>query len=200
METAVTTQRSTRIGNWGRDQRGFTLIEVLVSIFVLVVGLVSLLGVFGIAIATTQTANEDMLAKQMAQQAMESIYTARETANIQWVQIQNVGTGQVPDGIFVTGLQPVKQSGADGIFGTADDAVASPETLTLPGADGIVGTPDDVNQSLTNFQRSIAITAVVSNGSAVFDLRTITITIQYTTPQRRLPKTYVLSGFISQYR
>ena len=188
------------LGNRSRDQRGFTLIEVLVSIFVLMIGLVSLLGVFGIAIATTQTAQEDMIAKQLAQEAMESIYTARETANIQWVQIQNVGTGQVPDGIFVTGLQPIKQAGADGIFGTADDAAALPETLTLPGADGIVGTPDDVNQSLTNFQRSIAITAVISNGSTVFDLRTITITIQYTTPQRRVPKTYVLSGFISQYR
>jgi prepilin-type N-terminal cleavage/methylation domain-containing protein len=200
VETAVTTRRSLMLGNRSRNQRGFTLIEVLVSIFVLMIGLVSLLGVFGIAIGTTQTAQEDMIAKQLAQEAMESIYTARETANIQWVQIQNVGTGQIPDGIFVTGLQPIKQSGADGICGTADDAAALPETLTLPGADGIVGTPDDVNQSLANFRRSIAITAVISNGGTVFDLRTITITIQYTTPQRTVPKTYVLSGFISQYR
>jgi prepilin-type N-terminal cleavage/methylation domain-containing protein len=183
-----------------KHERGFTLLEVLISMVVLTVGLVALLGVFGVAMASTQTSQQDMIAKQLAQEAMEAIFTARETANISWAEIQNSGTGQVPDGIFLTGFQPIMQPGVDGIMGTADDSAASPQVLSLPGPDGIVGTGDDALLPVTNFQRSIAITSVVSNGSPVADLRTLTITVQYYTPQFKFPKTYVLSGFISQYR
>ena len=85
-QTAATLRR-----RFNRQQLGFTLLEVLISMFVLTVGLVSMLGVFATAMAATQTAQQDMIAKQLAQQAMETIYTARETANITWDQIQNVG-------------------------------------------------------------------------------------------------------------
>jgi prepilin-type N-terminal cleavage/methylation domain-containing protein len=180
--------------------RGFSLIEVMVSVVILTIGLVALLGVFGMAIASTHNSQQDMIAKQLAQETMEALFTARETANITWPQIQNSGTGQIPDGIFVTGLQPIKQPGVDGIIGTADDAAAPAQTLTLPGPDGIVGTSDDVIQSLTDFQRSVTITPVIAAGAAVADLRTVTVTVQYRTAQRRAPKTYVMSGFISQYR
>ena len=177
-----------------RQQQGFTLLEVLISMFVLTVGLVSMLGVFATAMAATQTAQQDMIAKQLAQQAMETIYTARETTNITWDQIQNVGGAGSP-GIFRTGLQPIKQVGTDGIMDTINDGASAPQTMTLPGPDGIVGTSDDVIMGLSNYQRSIAITNTPSA-----DLRSITITIQYTTPRNRFPKNYVLSGFISQYR
>ena len=177
-----------------RQQQGFTLLEVLISMFVLTVGLVSMLGVFATAMAATQTAQQDMIAKQLAQQAMETIYTARETANITWDQIQNIGGAGSP-GIFRTGLQPIKQVGTDGIMDTINDGASAPQTMTLPGPDGIVGTPDDVIMGLSNYQRSIAIANTPSA-----DLRSITITIQYTTPRNRFPKNYVLSGFISQYR
>ena len=181
-------------------QQGFTMLEVLVSMVVLTIGLVSLLAVFAMAMAKTQSTQQDMIAKQVAQEAYEALFTARETANISWVQIQNVGTGQVPDGIFVTGLQQVRQTGTDGIAGTADDSSAPLQTMTLPGPDGIVGTSDDVSQPLTNFQRSITISPVVTGGITASDLRTVTITVQYYTSQSKFPKTYILSGFISQYR
>ncbi len=191
----MTTQRAATLRrrlNW--QQQGFTLLEVLISMFVLTVGLVSMLGVFATAMAATQTAQQDMIAKQLAQQAMETIYTARETANITWDQIQNVGGAGSP-GIFRTGLQSIKQVGTDGIMDTINDGASSPQTMTLPGPDGIVGTSDDVTMGLSNYQRSIAIANTPSA-----DLRSVTITVQYTTPRSRFPKTYVLSGFISQYR
>lgn len=177
-------------------QQGFTLIEVLISMVVLTIGMVSLLGVFGMALAKTQSTQEDMIAKRIAQEAYEAIFTARETANVQWAQIQNTGAG----GIFLSGFQPVYNAGADGIIGTADDAASGIETMVLPGPDGIVGTADDINVPLTNYQRSISITPVVSGGVAAADLRNITITVQYYTAPSQFPKTYVLSGFISQYR
>jgi prepilin-type N-terminal cleavage/methylation domain-containing protein len=172
--------------------RGFTLVEVMVSMAVITIGLMTLLAAFGVAMGATHTAKEDMIAKQLAQEAMESIVTARETADITWDQIQNVGPG---NGIFVTGLQPIRQAGVDGIIGTADDSAAPMETMQDPGPDGIVGTADDSAPTpLINFQRSIAIAP-----TAVPDLRSVTITVQYIASNGRT-RSYVLSGMISQYR
>lgn len=180
-----------------KKDAGFTLIEVLISMFILTIGLLSLLGVLGLAVSATMTSQEDGIAKQLAQDAFESIYTARDSANIQWTDIENTGGA---GGIFITGFQPINQSGADAIIGTADDSGAGAQTLTLPGPDGIVGTADDITMSLTSFRRQIVITDVVSGGSLVPNLKTVTVTIQYTTPQNRFAKQYVLSGFVSQYR
>jgi prepilin-type N-terminal cleavage/methylation domain-containing protein len=194
MDAAMTSRKSARATDRNqRSERGFTLLEVMMSMVIVTIGLVALLGVMSVAMAATQSARQDMIARQLAQEALEAIITARETADIAWDQIQNVGPG---NGIFVTGLQPIRQAGADGIIGTADDSLAPPESMQDPGPDGIVGTPDDGTPiQLANFQRSILITPTASG-----DLRNVTITIQYLTSQSATPRTYVLSGMISQYR
>ena len=74
-----------------KTQRGFSLVEVMISMVILVIGLVSMLGVFGIAMAATQTSQENSTAKQLANESIETLLTARETANITWDQIQNTG-------------------------------------------------------------------------------------------------------------
>jgi prepilin-type N-terminal cleavage/methylation domain-containing protein len=192
MDSAIAPIRKMSFDNSNRTSGGFTLIEVLISIVVITIGLVSLLAAFGVAMQATQAAKQDMIAKQVAQEAMEAIVTARETANVTWAQIQNVGPG---GGIFVTGLQQVRQAGADGIIGTADDSAAPMESMQDPGPDGIVGTSDDGPAiQLTNFQRSIVI-----QPAATPDLRTVTITVQYATDGGRI-RSYILSGMISQYR
>src|SRR6202011_4732020 len=78
-------------GKSKRAERGFSLLEVVISMVVLTVGLVSLLGVFGLAMASTQTSQQDMIAKQLANEALESVVTARDTSQIHWDDIQNVG-------------------------------------------------------------------------------------------------------------
>jgi len=179
-------------------QSGFTLIEVVVSMAVLTIGLVSLLGVFGLAISATQESQQNMIAKQLANESLESIITARDTAQMQWSSIQNVSDG----GIFLNGYQPMYLPGGDGILGTADD-VASGQyvTITEPGPDGIYGTSDDVKLPLSNYQRQIQIQPVTDvNGNIVATLRAINITVQYYVPRSRFPKTYVLTSFISQFR
>jgi len=181
----------------GQAEGGFSLLEVLISIVLLTVGLVSLLGVFVLAMAATQTSQQDMIAKQLANEALESIITARNTSQITWDQIQNIVNG----GIFLNGANPIYNAGADGIVGTADDLLAGEQTLIDPGPDGIFGTADDIQVPLTGYQRTIQLLPVYdSSNNLVPTLRSINITVQYSATQANLPKTYVLSSFISQYR
>lgn len=185
-----------------KTQQGFSLIEVMISMVILVIGLVSLLGVFGMAMATTQTAQENATAKQLANEAMEGILTARETANVTWTQIQNTGQG----GIFLPGFNPIYNPGVDGIIDTADDAASGMQTLDLPGPTGVFagncpGPGPDTCVSLANFKRQIEILVVNDSlGNPIQSLHEVKITIQYTTPQLQVPKQYVLDTFISPYR
>ena len=68
--------------------------------------------------AATQTAQQDMIAKQLAQQAMETIFTARETAEHRLGPDSERGRSWIARAFSVTGLQPIKQPGTDGIYGT----------------------------------------------------------------------------------
>ncbi len=187
--TANHGKRSTKQGVI--TQRGFSLLEVMSAIVVLVVGLVGLLSVLGYAVSSAHSSQEDMLAKQLASEAIESIFTARQTTQVQWDQIENM-----PDGIFLNGFQPIHQSGADGIYGTTDDSAAPLRTIRLAGVDGILGTADDRTRNLTNFQREIDIAPVDGTDS----VRAVTITIKYAVSTARAPKSYILSTYISQFR
>ena len=185
-------------------QQGFTLLEVMISVLVLTVGLVSMLAVFGLSLAATQTAQEDMIAKQLASQTLESIFTARDTSQITWNQIQNVSNG----GIFVDGFTQILDPGPDGLEGTADDLQAIPacpgpsKCLISPGPDGILGTADDVYWPLNNYSRQILIGPLNdASGNQYSSLRSVTITIRYTASNGiKAPKNYVMSAYISQYR
>jgi prepilin-type N-terminal cleavage/methylation domain-containing protein len=196
LETAMTNCKRLAAPRKADAARGFTLIEVMVSMVVLTVGLISLLGVLGLAMKATQGSEQLGVSKQLANEALESILTARETSNVQWSQIQNTGSG----GIFLAGANPIYNAGVDGIIDTADDAASGIQTLDLPGPDGIFGTADDVFLPLNNYTRQVDIEPVTSGGQPDGNLRSITITVTYTTPQFKIPQTYVLSTYISPYR
>ncbi|MFZ0800061.1 MAG: prepilin-type N-terminal cleavage/methylation domain-containing protein [Terriglobales bacterium] len=190
-------------------ERGFSLIEVVVSMVVLTVGMVSLLGVFGLAMASTQTSQKDMIAKQLANEAYESIVTARNSTQLSWSQIQNAascsGSDPTSGGIFLPSTSanptfyPIYNSGADGIYGTCDDTGAGEQTLQDPGPDGIFQTADDTFIPLTGYQRSIVFSPVYdSAGNVVPSLQNVTIIVQYSTPQQQ-QRTYTLNSYISQF-
>ncbi|HLJ88902.1 MAG TPA: prepilin-type N-terminal cleavage/methylation domain-containing protein [Candidatus Angelobacter sp.] len=198
--------RTTRRGGNARSQRGFSIIEVLVAGVILTIGLVGVLSLFSLAMANAQTSQQDMIAKQLANAAMESIFTARDTAQLQWDQIQNTGAGTTPDGIFAVGPQQIlltntttcAAAGTCGILGTAQTGGA--QTLVTPGPDGILGTADDVTVSLANYRRTIAIAPFPPTDPNA-TVRQITITVTYTAAQLRgQPRSYVMTGFISQFR
>jgi len=185
-------------------QRGFTMLEVLISMVVLTIGLVSMLAMFSVALAATNTAQDDLTAKQIAQSTLESIFTARNTSQITFQQIQNVSNG----GIFLDNLQTIKDPGPDGLDGTADDLVQNascpgPSTcLQLSGPDGVLGTADDVWVPLNNFQRQILIQNVfLPSGALDNTLRSITVNVTYTTTQfRGITKTYSVGAYVSSFR
>jgi prepilin-type N-terminal cleavage/methylation domain-containing protein len=183
-----------------RIESGFTMIEVMFSMVVMAIGLLSLLVTLGVAMASTQTSEQNAIAKRLANEAMESILTARETSQVQWSNIANgncaVGTG-CTTGIFLAGAQPINCAGVDGIVGTTDDAACGPQILEQPGQTGVfAGTcPPDTCLSLSNYTRTIAI----AQYGADANLNTVTITVTYVNPQVK-SQSYTLSTLISQYR
>jgi prepilin-type N-terminal cleavage/methylation domain-containing protein len=192
-----------------RSQRGFTLIECAISVALLTIGSIGLLGVFGLAVKANQTSQEDMIARQLAAETMESIYTARNDAEISFAQIQNTSNG----GVFLPGMNSIYCAGPDGILDTADDVACLTasgatcpnggiECLTEPGPDGILGTADDIVLSLANYQRQVTISPLYTTGAnstQIQTLNSVAITIQYTVPGLTTPKTYTLNEYVSAY-
>jgi Tfp pilus assembly protein PilV len=114
-----------------RKQMGFSLLETVIAIVVLMVGLLAVLATFALAIGNTTSVQNDSIARQKAGEAIESIYTARQTSQITFDQIQNQGTGT---GIFKVGFTAMTDPGNDGLDNTADDVAATP--IRLPGGLG----------------------------------------------------------------
>jgi prepilin-type N-terminal cleavage/methylation domain-containing protein len=186
-------------------QRGFSLIEVMIAMVVLTVGLLAVFATFATAIEATEEAQENLIARHKALDAMESIYTARNSQQIPFAAINNVANG----GSFLGGPQPLLCAGPDGLVGTADDVpcttvtgVVCPggvECLVLPGPDGVLGTADDQIQSLQNFSRTISINQVLQpDGTVNQNLMAISITVSY--QKTGWPAHgYTTSGLISSY-
>jgi prepilin-type N-terminal cleavage/methylation domain-containing protein len=191
MNTRTSSTRSTR-------QSGFSLIEVMMSMLVLTIGLLAVLASLGVAMAGTQISQYDLIARQVASEAMESIFNARDTSQLGFSAIANTPA----PGIFTTGNLPLLCPGPDGIVGTADDTTCvaangtacAVECLSEPGPDGILGTADDVIVPLSNYTRSIVITQLVPGV-----LAQVTITITYTVPNIGHLRTYTLVEEISAY-
>jgi type II secretory pathway pseudopilin PulG len=169
---------------------GFTLLETMVATAVLAFGVLALAAMLANGLAYMHSSQDDFIAHQKAQEAVEGIFAARDTQQVSWSGIQNVGAGQ---GIFLPGPQPLLAPGPNGVVGTAQDQAANPDSIILPGPDGIMGTADDVQMPLSNFQRTITITNVAGNPN----LRTIQVVITYSTGQ--LQRTYTLTAYISAF-
>lgn len=185
---------------------GFSLIEVMIAIVVMSIGILAVIASFATAVAATQSAEEDLIARQKVLEALESIYTARNSQQIPFTSVANVANG----GIFLSGAQPLRCAGPDGLVNTQDDVncttrsgVVCPdggaECMVLPGNDGILGTGDDVTMSLGNFTRTVSITPVLlPSGAPNNDMMAISITVSYT--KAGIPaRSFTANGLISRY-
>jgi pilin/secretion family protein with methylation motif len=179
---------------------GFSLMETVVALSILMVGLLGLAQVFYFGMSIVGTSSAQLIAREKAREAIESVHTARDTRVITWAQIRNaaapncgawVNTTANGGGTFLNGQQNLLAAGADGLVYTGDDAG---QEMT-PGPDNTLGTADDI--PLVGFTREIAICDI--NGNA--NLRQIAVTIRYNGSsavgnQRR---TYTLTTYISSF-
>jgi len=169
---------------------GFTLIELMIAIFVIMIGVMGLAGLLTNSVAYMLGSQDDFIARQKAAEAMEAIFTAKYDNTITFSNIAN--TTSTPPGIFLAGAQPLLQPGPDGLVGTVADETSTPDYLISPGPDGLMGTADDVKVPLDNFTRTITITP-----SGDTNLTQITITINYTAAS--FQRSYTMQSYISAF-
>jgi prepilin-type N-terminal cleavage/methylation domain-containing protein len=177
------------------QQSGFTLLEAMIAIVILSFGILSLASVYAQGIQVAAMTQFDYIAEKKAEEAVETIFAARDSKLLAWTNIRNeTGAGGVNDGVFKVGPRPLLAAGVDGLYGTADDDATNPTVVIMgPGVDKILGTSDDVVMSLTNMKRTIEIVDVVTASG----LRQITITMTYTVG--RMSRQYVLVSYIAQF-
>jgi type II secretory pathway pseudopilin PulG len=171
--------------NAASDQSGFSLLETVFAIGILSVGALGMAGVFTQGMQRTISSPGDLIATQKAAEAIESVFSARDSHTITWDQLRNENNG----GIFLNGAQPLKVPGADGVVNTHDDGAI--ESIDLPGPDQKLGTSDDVTQKLDGYTREILITDLND------DLRSITVTITYKSGAQT--RNYSITAFISTW-
>jgi type II secretory pathway pseudopilin PulG len=168
-----------------RSQGGFSLVETIFAIGVLSVGALGMAGIFVQGMQKTASSPAELIATQKAAEAIESVFSARDSHSITWAQLRNQAQG----GIFNNGPKPMTVDGRDGVVDTADDGAV--ESVTLPGVDQRLGTADDVTKTLSDFTREIKITDVST------DLRSITVTITFKDGVNT--RSYTLTALISSF-
>lgn len=175
-----------------RDDAGFTLLETMVATLILVFGLLALAQAFVIGMTHMASSSYDVIAREKAREAVESVHTARDTRTIVWAQIRNVSNG----GVFLDGAQALRGvpgSEGDGLVNTGDDAGLPEQVIVAPGEDQILGTDDDVEMPLTNFTREIEIRDIQNSPT----LRQLRVIMRYRIGDQ--VRTYTLTTFVSSF-
>lgn len=124
-----------------KQEAGFSYIDVMIAVVILLVGILALVSAITGAIFQTKGQEQQLAAKQIATSTMESIMSVKETdaARLGWNKVGNIcvtAPCAVPQGIFQNGAQPVKME---------------------PGPDEVLGTADDTGTVMTGFTREIII-------------------------------------------
>lgn len=179
-----------------RSVEGFSLVETIVATGILATGLLSLAAVFGLGMRHIAGSTPGLIAREKAREAIENVHSARDTGDLAWAKIRNVGQS----GVFVAGALPMRTAGLDGLVNTADDP-STLEVTRAPGADGILFTSDDVLTPLTDFTREIEITdTMLDNNPGVVNpnLRQIRVIVKYMVAGGW--RTYTLTTFVSSFK
>lgn len=174
-----------------RCERGFSLTESLVAMGILGAGMLAIAAAFLQGAVQLKGSDLDVLAREKAAEAIESVFTARDTRTVLWGQIRNVeGASGTDGGVFLDGPRSLTRPGSDGLVNTADDDDAI-ETLVKPGADGLLGTDDDDIAELIEFTREVRIRDINQS------LRELRVTIRYQVGGAM--REYAISTLISSY-
>jgi type II secretory pathway pseudopilin PulG len=146
--------------NINKNEKGFSYIDTMIGLVILMIGVLALAAAVTTSVVRSRESEQQLIAKQLANSALESIFSARDirlSGAIGWNSIGNLGSNIVDGvamGIFVPGQSPIRtEAGNDGIIGTADDACAGNGPCCVGGI-------CNNSQVLTGFQRRITITDI----------------------------------------
>ena len=106
------------------NQEGFTYIEVMCAMVILVIGILAQLSALSLCVLRQYEAERQNTANQIASSTLESIFAVRDLGKKGGVSNwETINTNDVDrNGLFVDGWNPVRESaGKDGILGTKDD-------------------------------------------------------------------------------
>lgn len=140
------------------NQAGFSYIDVMIAIVILLVGILSMLSALTANIVRSVEAEKMVVAKQLALSTIESIISAKEIRRPGvidgWDSLRN--TTAIPaGGIFLPGSNPVRENmGWDGVAGTIDDACPA------GGHCMVTGRPVNDSPVVNGYMREIVITDV----------------------------------------
>lgn len=143
-----------------QSEAGFTLMETVVAMAILLIGLISVAAAITYALVANNMSRNVTTGKLMIMSVLEQIETLRNTRQLTFGQIANVGqvdnTGALvnfagfPDDFRPVSINP----GPDGIYGTVDD-------------------PTDANNTVPNYFRRVRITPLSSN------LKKVQVTLRF---------------------
>jgi len=104
---------------------GFSYIDVMIGITILLVGVLALAAAITAGVVRSREGEQRLIAKQLANSTIESIFAARDMIQLRWESIGNIGNNPVngePSGKFLSGRNPIRlDDGTDKVYGTADD-------------------------------------------------------------------------------
>ena len=185
-------------------EAGFSLAEVLVSLLLLTSSLLGIAQVFMVGMIHASASSPNLIAREKAREAIESVNTARDTRVITWAEIRNETARMCPgvaqpagwnsaSGVFIDGEQPggLHGAGEDGLVNTAGDETEPLETIRHLGTNGVSGGGDDWDQDLSQYSREIWI-CDHSNS-----LREVRVSVRYQIGA--IQRTYRLTTFVSNY-
>lgn len=157
------------------SESGVTILEMVVAMLILTVGLLGLAASIGYAVTVSNKGRNLTNTKLLVVSLLEQTETLRNTGQLTFGQIANVGavdnTGapRIFPG-FPVDFRPISiNPGPDGIFGTTDD-------LMGPGPNNIYGDADDrvePSWEMVGYKRKVTITALSAN------LKRIEVTVRY---------------------
>lgn len=162
-----------------KNQNGFSILEVMLSILIMTIGIFAVLSSISLAMLRETEGENKNIARQITASALESIFAVRDLRNANtltnWDAVNN---DSVTGGVFLTGWRPVRaDAGIDGINGTADDACNT--GLDCPGTGGYINASNEI----PNFERRIVISNIVETGIPTIRKKKIEISVRYLSGQ-----------------